>query len=518
MRKLGQEVAARLQAVEMKGRLLTLKVMKRHPEAPVEPPKFMGHGICEQFSKSAPLADPLSGGATSDGDTIGETAWTLLDSLKFDPQELRGIGVQVTKLEGKDGSVTETDEKLGSGQKRLNFQVTSAGKGTRSPDGHSPVQQKTKDAKDLQLVTSFEIPTAETLDHAILDELPPDIREEILSQLRDAAQGAEMSGKQGHAPESLIISTEDDPVPEILPSLNDGTTTPRPRSHAIGVSVSTTSKAPLTSAAHITRQLRPKSMTFISPSKTALFSKPREAFQPSREELEELGVDAEVFFLLPKDLQREQLAYERENARKSRNTEKNADRSTLALSTGKKKTSGFGFGPIRGQFMNSPSTGPRYGRGGVKLEAKFPEEVALNLATRGDKVDPQITLMGKGQSKEESSQGLVNLGDIQAHLKRWVVSSHRGQLEPTNTDIEGLRSWLLRSMKVEGIEKPTIVLKWWRELLRRHWGERSDKGLRAVNIDDEDRLREAWWHAFWESKAQVDAIVHELMGGKLSLK
>ena len=39
MRQLGKEVAKRLAAVNMRGRSLTLKVMKRHPEAPKEASK-----------------------------------------------------------------------------------------------------------------------------------------------------------------------------------------------------------------------------------------------------------------------------------------------------------------------------------------------------------------------------------------------------------------------------------------------------------------------------------------------
>lgn len=39
MFQLGEEVSRRLDAVDMRGRTLTLKIMKRDPDAPVEPPK-----------------------------------------------------------------------------------------------------------------------------------------------------------------------------------------------------------------------------------------------------------------------------------------------------------------------------------------------------------------------------------------------------------------------------------------------------------------------------------------------
>lgn len=41
---LAAEVAKRLKQINVRGRLLTLKVMSRHPDAPVEPPK-VGHSI-----------------------------------------------------------------------------------------------------------------------------------------------------------------------------------------------------------------------------------------------------------------------------------------------------------------------------------------------------------------------------------------------------------------------------------------------------------------------------------------
>ncbi|KAG2362463.1 hypothetical protein BDR07DRAFT_1451165 [Suillus spraguei] len=93
-----EEVSRRLNAINMCGRSLTLKIMKRDPSAPVEPPKFMGHGICETFSKQT-LLSSTNGRATSDPKDIGEHAWSLLGSWGFDPKELRGIGIQIQKLD-----------------------------------------------------------------------------------------------------------------------------------------------------------------------------------------------------------------------------------------------------------------------------------------------------------------------------------------------------------------------------------------------------------------------------------
>ncbi|KAI0263781.1 hypothetical protein BC834DRAFT_792356, partial [Gloeopeniophorella convolvens] len=75
--QMSAEVARRLDAINMKGRSLTLKIMKRDPSAPVEAPKFMGHGPCVTYSKQAALAG-TDGRATSDPRTIGTLSWRLL--------------------------------------------------------------------------------------------------------------------------------------------------------------------------------------------------------------------------------------------------------------------------------------------------------------------------------------------------------------------------------------------------------------------------------------------------------
>jgi DNA repair protein REV1 len=42
---MAEEVARRLDAIGVCGRSITLKVMKRHPEAPVEAPKVSSHDL-----------------------------------------------------------------------------------------------------------------------------------------------------------------------------------------------------------------------------------------------------------------------------------------------------------------------------------------------------------------------------------------------------------------------------------------------------------------------------------------
>lgn len=52
LRKLSDEICTRLRNANAKGRCVTLKLMVRAKDAPKEAVKFMGHGLCDYFTKS----------------------------------------------------------------------------------------------------------------------------------------------------------------------------------------------------------------------------------------------------------------------------------------------------------------------------------------------------------------------------------------------------------------------------------------------------------------------------------
>ncbi|KAH8920019.1 hypothetical protein BT69DRAFT_1352717 [Atractiella rhizophila] len=106
------DTAKRLQDASLKGRHLTIKVMVRAPDAPIEPTKFMGHGVCDAFSKSMPISDG-KGGPTDEATVLGEGAWKMLKASSVPWEDLRGFSIMVTKLEG----TTEGN----SSQKKLDF-------------------------------------------------------------------------------------------------------------------------------------------------------------------------------------------------------------------------------------------------------------------------------------------------------------------------------------------------------------------------------------------------------------
>ncbi|RUS73466.1 hypothetical protein EGW08_018776 [Elysia chlorotica] len=85
LKELSGEVKRRLDAIQVKGRSITLKLMIRRPDAPQESAKFMGHGICNTINKSSNL--PVG---TNDEDLISREVISLYRSQKVNAEDVRG--------------------------------------------------------------------------------------------------------------------------------------------------------------------------------------------------------------------------------------------------------------------------------------------------------------------------------------------------------------------------------------------------------------------------------------------
>jgi DNA repair protein REV1 len=110
------ELSRRLLEQAVKGKQLTMKIMRRAADAPLDPPKSMGHGKCDTFNKSVVL-----GAATNDKAILGREALSILKGFGFSPGELRGIGVQMTKLEPLKPISSSASSPFDSSQRRLQF-------------------------------------------------------------------------------------------------------------------------------------------------------------------------------------------------------------------------------------------------------------------------------------------------------------------------------------------------------------------------------------------------------------
>ncbi|XP_030765594.1 DNA repair protein REV1-like [Sitophilus oryzae] len=94
LQSLSNEVFNRLNDIKMRARNLTLKLLIRAEGAPVETAKFLGHGVCDAISKSS-----NSNLLYTNPEIIYREAKIIYDRLNIPFSELRGVGIQLTKLE-----------------------------------------------------------------------------------------------------------------------------------------------------------------------------------------------------------------------------------------------------------------------------------------------------------------------------------------------------------------------------------------------------------------------------------
>lgn len=77
-------------AAGVKGRTISLKLKRRKTNAP-DPPKFMGHGDCDNMSRSITLSR-----FTDSPAELASQGKALLKALNVNPTQIRGIGLNVS--------------------------------------------------------------------------------------------------------------------------------------------------------------------------------------------------------------------------------------------------------------------------------------------------------------------------------------------------------------------------------------------------------------------------------------
>lgn len=401
----------------------------------------MGHGICETFNKQSPL-NSANGRATSSPKDIGDHAWKLLHSWGFDPKELRGVGIQIQKLE-----MTSASNTADPGQVKLPFQVkdsiTTARDNHEQDDLGVPMIVTESPSQDDPPQNEVDLPSFSQVDKDVFDALPEDVRKELELEYQRRSRS---------------------PMPEAPPSHDV-----RPKIMVKGVNVK-----------RITQQLAPKNRTILSPRKNILFAK-RDGpshIRVTGAELHKLGIDPDVFAVLPVHLQREQLIM----ARHAKSGKLLQERKII-------KASG-----------RSPS---------VPYRKKPPPQAK----------HPQPPLL-KQQGKEPGEKlYFTETGDVLSVIESWVTGFTN--YPPNQKDVDYFSKFLVRSVESSdtGMEKTIAVMKWWLVLLRRNWKvfERASSPEVDVGMDAEI-IGRTWWKAFREVKAKVDIPAKRRFGGSLSLK
>ncbi|KAI8075232.1 hypothetical protein BC940DRAFT_363262 [Gongronella butleri] len=171
------EVADRLQAIPTKGRHITLKVMVRAAHA-AQAAKHMGHGECDLQTKSVVLAS-----ATNDTSVLRTHVHRLMNSLAIPVADIRGVGIQISKLD-QDGDETDRNQLKLSFEKmkphapkiERDASPSSADPSYSAPNLSSPPPMTTTDSPKA---TSSKPKMVVQID--AFNELPRDIQDELRS-------------------------------------------------------------------------------------------------------------------------------------------------------------------------------------------------------------------------------------------------------------------------------------------------------------------------------------------------
>ncbi|KAF9066498.1 hypothetical protein BDP27DRAFT_1384323 [Rhodocollybia butyracea] len=453
LRQMAKEVAKRLDAIQRRGRSINVEI---------EPPKFLGHGVCDVFNKQMSLSGP--GGqpaATSDEIIIADHAWRLLKSLKFDPKELRGLGIQIQKLENTSNSVANS-----SGQGRLPFLkgIVEHDPSTNPSTGNSEPSSMDVDIQEIEIPASG-------VDQSVYDALPQDIKQELETEYK----------RRSVSPFVPIVATG--PVVPYQPAPNRSTRPtifPFPR------------KMPAPGGPNvrrITAQLDPahsrSSLSRESLSTTDLRSFPASLHgRYQRVSWLKLDIDPEVFAALPRNVQREQLTAAR------------------MLKT-------MGYIPLGEE---QPVV--------LRPAEPDPGEVTYLPPPKARFVQPP-TLKQAGPTPGEKLY-FIETDDVQKVIEQWVT---RFKLyAPNKQDIAFFAKWLVKSVDQaqagdEGLFRAVAVMKWWLVLLKRWWGRcEFDHEEDEFEEDEQVKIGKAWWAAFRDVKGQMDNVARQRFGGKLSLR
>jgi DNA repair protein REV1 len=497
---------------------LTLKLMSRHPEAPIEPPKvslsslgsrraddqFLGHGWCETINKSASIANK-GGSATDDPVILGTESVKLLRAMKIDPVEMRGVGIQITKLDGEGG---KAERMVGQGM--LSF---GKKRGREEVEPITPTKP-VKDEAPVRTLSKSRSPSPEILEDKPEKAIEPPITRRTVS--RSPEQTVQAPEQPIAGPSRLVPAVSSDGIdPDFLAALPDDLRQEVKRDHAISKARSrANSEKPITdrqpireperattispakkgmhATAHITKQLRPKVKTQLKASAISelpLYGAWNKA--NGREDvvdlstdtddgekigiyfvkdLKELGIDPNFLKDLPEEMQKE--VVDQEMSRRNKRTLLHRPADTHRI----KPRARDSASPSRSRAGSTPIIRP---------------------------IGP--TIIRPAKPKLFNATTLSEVTDI---ITKWI-DSRKGS-GPAIKDAKKVEAYLVKCMRPEfglgGMELAVEVLKFMRVTIDERWEE----GI-------EDDVGGEWWSTWRGFRDVVDALCREAFGAGLRL-
>ena len=438
----------------------------------------MGHGQCITYNKQSALADS-DGRATSDPRLIGRVSWHLLRVLNIAPHELRGISIQIQKLDAPTGCAPTP------GQARLPFRSKPNSTSAGTSMGHAPNAR----ASSSELVTAqpeprapakgMDLPSFSQVDMTVFDALPDDIRQEL---------EAEYQRRRSAPPKPEPVAAAELPrrASSVRPT-RGGISNSRGRGAA--------SRGRRESSTFGGRQApgnNSRSRGRFAPQPIAAAAAAVVRVKPG--ELAEFGIDEGVFAALPVPIQREQLAA----ARGARvRPSQQPVRPTSPLKPLQRLEGRWA--PLKGPHEYIPPPPPP--------RARFAEDEkpSLRCGGGGAKVAP-----------------VVEGADVRKVVRAWVEEFVR--YAPHAEDVALVGGYLVRCVETDvGAERAVGVMRWWAALLRRRWAvwEHADERDEEPEPGEDVRAEMvgmAWWRAHRQVADDMNEVVRKRFGGSLKFR
>lgn len=169
--EVSRAVTSKLQEARARGQQVTLKVMVRAKDAPVETWKFLGHGHCDNLSKSTLLRTKVQ-----DAATISRHCIEMYKALNIEAKNLRGVAIQVSKLD-VDSNFGAKSAQVAPQKRLINDWMANNSKKVKC--------QSSRPEPEVAFVDNTVMPqNLEDIDQEVLDSLPFDVRHDILNSLR----------------------------------------------------------------------------------------------------------------------------------------------------------------------------------------------------------------------------------------------------------------------------------------------------------------------------------------------
>ena len=148
--ELSEDLESQLERLGLVGNTLTLKLMVRAADAPVETAKYNGHS--DTVSRSVTLDS-----ATCCHRVICREVASLVKTMRAKPSDIRGIGISVSKLERKfENATTDVDKSQTQEQDAAAADVLMLAKSLKTEQEQMNVNDKRKQVKQFECMLNIE--------------------------------------------------------------------------------------------------------------------------------------------------------------------------------------------------------------------------------------------------------------------------------------------------------------------------------------------------------------------------